>query len=246
MHLPHGIVICFPLVCCTYFSLYCLLSSNCLCSLLGFFVFFLEKTHVKSLKSLSTFFKVWTYCLSRRRKNTEVPGKTGTLSPFIWMMFKIKFSRCLQIFYITQMFCAMWVKINMLFLGNVFLRRQPKKMEFMNASAFYFFLLFISSSFLVCFESYGGGPRGVDIFSIPSSYHCTSLIVPKLQSFPAFPPRVLNHALTLTWRKSHKKLSVLKVWLLIPVTQNPHAELRNDKGPLGPDSHLTYLGFPKG
>lgn len=78
------------------------------------------------------------------------------------------------------------------------------------------------------------------------SYHCTSFTVPQLQSFPAFPPLVLNHALTLTWTSSHKKLSVLKVWLLIPVTQNPHAEMRNDKGLLGPDSHLTYLGFPKG
>lgn len=147
MHLPHGMVICFSLVCFMDFSLYCLLSSNCLGSLLAFylFIFFLsEKTHVKSLKSLSTFCQVWTYCLSSRRKNTEVPGKTRTLSPLTWIMFKIKFSRCLQIFDITQMFCAIWVQINMLFLGNVFLRRQPKKMEFMNASVFYFsFCLFL-------------------------------------------------------------------------------------------------------
>lgn len=143
MHLPHGIVIRFSLLCIMYFSLYCLLSSNCLPSLIGFF-FFPEKTHVKSLKSLSTFCQVWTYCLSSRRKNTEVPGKTRALSPLMWIMFKVKFSICLQIFYITQMFCVIWVKINMSFLGYVFLRRQPKKMEFMNVSAFYFsFCLFL-------------------------------------------------------------------------------------------------------
>lgn len=147
MHLPHEIVICFSLLCFMYFSLYCLLSSNCLPSLIGFvcvFFFSPEKTHVKSLKSLSTFCQVWTYCLSSRRKNTEVPGKTRALSPLMWIMFKKKFSRCLQIFYITQIFCAIWVKINMSFLGNVFLRRQPKKKEFMNVSAFYFsFCLFL-------------------------------------------------------------------------------------------------------
>lgn len=188
MHLPHGMVICFSLVCFMDFSLYCLLSSNCLYSLLAFYFFFFQRRHTsRVLKNLSTFCQVWTYCLSSRRKNTEVPGKTRTLSPLTWIMFKIKFSRCLQIFDITQMFCAIWVKINMLFLRNVFLRRQPKKMEFMNASAFYFFLLLISFSFLVCFESYGCGPLGEDLFSIPSfptiAPHSSS---PNFNHFPPF------------------------------------------------------------
>lgn len=46
------------------------------------------------------------------------------------------------------MFYVIWVKINTLFLGNLFLRRQPKKTEFMNASAFCFsFCVFL---FLSC------------------------------------------------------------------------------------------------
>lgn len=62
-------------------------------------------------------------------------------------MFKIKCSRCLQIFYITQMFCAVSVKINMLLLGNAFLKKKPKKwylwmlVPFISSFVYFFFFL---------------------------------------------------------------------------------------------------------
>lgn len=99
----------------------------------------------------------------------------------------------------------------MLLLGNLFLRRQPKKREYLNIIVpLLTFSLFFFIFFACLFWPTGKWQLSIlDVYLGLLSQHF-AFVVPKLQRLPTSHALVLSHTLALSCSKCHKKLSILK------------------------------------
>lgn len=160
----------------------------------------------------------------------------------MWIVFKIKFSRCLQIFYITQMFCEIWVKINICcFLEIYFLGDNLRKMECINIITPPPFCLFFIFFYFAClfWPTRKRQLSTLGVYLGPSitafHIHCFQTSKTAISSCSGLE----SHTDSSLRQVSQKVIVFFKVKLLIPVTQNPHTKMRSDEGPQGPDRHVT-------